>query len=179
MSLIYVFCDQNELKEWILCLCKEKNLGLLCLGDTRTWQHVRPESFSITDVGYQFFLFPDQRPAPKVLQMNEPKAREWGWITVRPGGVTNVGSKSVLLSSQIHGDKYDVGAEDPEKWLQWLKKSIKTTAHRGVRAKNTATDGEGVYKNMWYTSKARELFDAGVVWKQFPEDNLQFAPLDG
>jgi hypothetical protein len=177
MALIFMFCHQDELKDWIVELCSGKDLGALCLGSAKTWEVVPPEALTLSDVGYQFFLFPKRSSIPGRLSMNDVRPRDWGWITVRPGGLRRVDSKSVLFPTEIHGEKCDLETGDPEKWVQWLKRRIKPDVHHGVRGRNIATDGHSDYQNIWYTQKARELFESGVVWKQFPNDNSEFEPL--
>jgi hypothetical protein len=177
MALIFIFCHQDELKDWLVDLCNHNDLGALGLGSARSWEVVRPEALTLSDVGHQFFLFPKRASVPAGLSMNDVRPRDWGWITVRPGGVRTVETGSVLLSSEIHGERSDLETGNPDKWVQWLKKRIKTEVHHGVRGRNILTGGESMYKHIWYTQKARELFECGVLWKQFPSDNSEFEPL--
>jgi hypothetical protein len=87
------------------------------------------------------------------------------------------GTNPVLLESEIAGEKNHTGSDDPVRCLQWLKRRIQRNAHRGVRGRNVVHGGASTYPSIWYTARARELFESSVRWNQYPNTNSEFEPL--
>lgn len=176
MASIRVFCERHELQDWIAQLCRSKDLGIICFAGGDFGEVFSPDNFVLRDEIYQLFLFPNSVTADSPLRLNDVQQRQWGWINVRPGGVRRMGMESVLLFSEIHGEKSDLRSGDPEKWVKWLMRRIKPQMRMGVIGRDLSTGAEATYKKS-YTAKALELFDAGVIWKQFLNGNVIYKPL--
>jgi hypothetical protein len=120
------------LKAWIVDLCKDKDLEAIHF-ENGIGEIAPPEELVYRDNIYRFFLFPSRASFPSGLPLDDVRPRERGWITVRPGGIRNLGTKSVLLSSEIHGEQCDLGTGNSEQWMRWLKKRL-TCPHSMVQA---------------------------------------------
>lgn len=178
MASIYVFCERFELRDWIVELCAHEDLGVLCFGGTEgIATKVSPNDFLLADDIYQVFLFRNGTSIPPSITMNDVRQREWGWVNVRPGGLKKGSSGNVLLLSQMHGEKSTLPTGNPDKWVRWLKRKLKSEVHVGVVGKNTVYSGARNYDNIWYTRKATEMFENGIAWKQSVNDNSLFEPL--
>jgi hypothetical protein len=177
MAVITIFCDEDELSDWLRELCKHKDLGILSLAEDETWTVMSPDRRSFCNSSRQFYLFPNQGPTPDSARIEDPRPRERGWITVRPGGIRAINEHLVLLCSDIHGDFCELESGNPEEWIRWLRARLRNHVHCGVRGRNTVTGGESDYKSMFYTDRAVAIIAEGGRWKQFPGGNSAFEPL--
>lgn len=178
MPSMYVFCDRPQLRDWVVELAQNKGLRIASFGDGDVGDFVSIDEFSLRDDVYRVFLFPQSENPGSRLTLNDVKAREWGWVDVRPGGVRKGNSETVLLYSEIHGEKCERDQCNPDKWVQWLEKRLKVQVQIGVTGRNIVHGGESKYDNIWFTDRAKELFDDGMVWKQFVDGNVTFEPLE-
>jgi hypothetical protein len=178
MASIFIFCHPNELQAWIADVCEREDLGVICFGDREFGDIVPPRQVVLNENIGHVFLFPNGASPGSNLAMNDVRQRDWGWVMIRPGGLKLVGSARVLLFSEIHGEKRHGELSDPDKWVRRLKQTIKPHVLEGVRGRNTRTGGQSDYPRIWYTREAKELLDSGVAWKQFPNDNAEFNPLE-
>jgi hypothetical protein len=177
MSSIHIFCHPNELRQWIVDLCKAKDLGVI-LDRGGDWLDViEADELRIPESIYQFYLFPKCGPVPTMLSMNDIRQRDWGWVMVRPGGLKKHQGKTVLLLAEIHGEKCQLETGDPDKWVKWLKKKIKPEIFRGVKWKGNESGQGAIYNDIWYSKEAIKLFESGVGWKQFQDAESEFEPV--
>ena len=150
---------------------------IVSFGDPDVGEFASARTFELRSDIYQVFLFSQEQEPPRDLTLNDVDQRGWGWVNIRPGALRDTNTGPALLYSEIHGERCASESCNPDKWVQWLKRQIKKEARVGVVGRNVVYGGEYMYKDIWYTDKAKELFDAGVLWKQFIDDNGVFEPV--
>ncbi len=174
----FVFCTPEEFIGWIRTLCGEKQLGCISFRNTGAfgWGVNSPNELLLYSDTYRMFLYPKSDAPQKPLTMNDIKARDWGWVDVRPGQLREENAYKILTYSEIHGEDFESEPVHPAKYVRWLKRHLKGIINTGVRGKNMKTGGESTYRDIYYTSCAYELYCSGVVWKQFLDGNVIFEP---
>jgi hypothetical protein len=177
MSSIYVFCRPDELRDWLAELCQVHKLQSLRFDGGQFGEYLLPEELVIGEGCERLFLFPFARRRSKRLTMNDVRSRDWGWGDVTSGGLAKTCNPPALLLSDIVGEKATGVQHDPRKWVDWLKRRLKLKVGIGVLGRNVKTGGRSVYKDIWHTDGARDLRDAGFLWKQFVDANSVFEPL--
>jgi|GEM_PF-2269172 len=96
---LHIFCCPHELKNWIETLCVEKRLVAISFYRSKEFGVVFDsiDNFALQDDLHRMFLFPKSDIPQKQLKMNDVKARKWGWVDIRPGGIKEEGADKVLL----------------------------------------------------------------------------------
>lgn len=178
MSSIYVFCHRQELSDWLTEFAAKKELDFVSFGGGSTGEYSSAEEFVLSEDVWKVILKPIKDRWPGELDQSKLPPKQLGWIDVHPGGIRKSKSKSILLFSEIHGEKCEQVQHQPDKLVQSLKRKIKGDVQAGVVGKNVVHGGESVYKHICFTEAAKELFEQGVVWKQFVDGNAVFEPLD-
>ena len=176
---IFIFCAPEEITVWTRLLCSEKHLGAIEFRDSEDFGGITlsAEDINFHEDTYRTFLFPVDRPPKTNLSMNDVRAREWGWIDIRPGCLSDEDGGPVLLISEFHGENFDFESVHPVRYVSWLKRKIAGESTAGVVGKNVSTNGQSLYHDIRYTERARILSQSGVAWKQFLNGVVIFEPL--
>lgn len=123
-------------------------------------------------VRFMIFLFPSE-----VWNPDSPRPRDEGWIHVTPGQLYRVGDKSILTLTTIQAENRKDLSFKPATWLRGLRKRIAATCIFGIQGRNIVYGGSDNYQDMAYSPSALELYQQGVLWKQYVNDNAEFSPL--
>ncbi len=131
------------------------------------------------------FLLPEQKlfGEGKLVSQSDLSSlspRQSGAIQVHCGGITKILTQKALLLTSFDTEDHQGLGFSPATWLRQLRKRLEQSGsiRCGVEGVNTVFGGSSVYNTLCYTSKALELFNQGVLWKQSPDDNGGFHPLD-
>jgi hypothetical protein len=181
MASLYVFCTPEELVAWIRRLCRVHGLAAIVFRDSAKSGLVieAPEAIAAHANMYRMFLYPPAVRPTSPLTMNDIRARDWGWVDVRPGRLIEGRPNAILTRSEIHGEDFAHEPVHPAKYIRWLKRQLKGEITAGVTGKNTVTGGESTYRDISYSREAARLHQSGVRWKQFVDDNGLFEPAAG
>ena len=176
-SSILIFCTPEELRDWILMLCKEKRLGCASFTGTRRFAIVEETPNQITLKGElrRVFLFRKAFPPPEPLEMNNVQPHAWGLIDIQPGRLYEDGELRVLTYSEIHGVDFEHAPMYPAKLVKWLKRRLKDSRRCGIKWKG---EEKPIYRNLCYSPGALYLYRTGVKWKQFPDSDWSLEPME-
>lgn len=177
MSSLYVFCVQDELRRWLRALGEKWRFDFLHFDSTSQPVLIGASELSIDERTLRVFGFPSSAAHP-VEKLNEVKARDWGWIDIRPGGLRATGNDRTLLVSEIHAEDFPEDPVHPARFVQWLKKELRRNheIEYGVSGKNQVTGGSATYRDLAYSRGAVLMLQGGALWKQDPRDRVLFAP---
>ena len=106
-----------------------------------------------------------------------PRPREQGWVDIAFGRIAPKGSKRVLTMTTLQAEDRSGVIFKPESWLRAARKSLKPCVTFGVKGINIVHGGTSDYQRIGYSLGALELREEGAVWKQYPDDNSVFEPL--
>lgn len=174
---LHVFCTREELAGWIDMLSRERSHGVIAfVRESQVGLPGTPETIRSPSL-YRVFLYPVPAEVQSQLSMNDVRAREWGWVDVRPGREDRRGSERVLMLTSIEAEDYEKVPARPVKDVQWLKRKLKSELLTGVRGRNTITGGESVYRSIQYTPGAIEELSRGAKWVQDESRRTVFEPL--
>ncbi|MDJ0951936.1 MAG: hypothetical protein QNJ94_23745 [Alphaproteobacteria bacterium] len=184
MAYFRIYCLPEELFSWLDDLRREKDLAALVFSRNERESRLigAEQALAFRPDLYRLYLMPSDRMPDVPLAMNDVQQRPWGWLVADPGRLVGAGDERCLEQSTIAAeDAYEQpapGAEPikPAKYVRWLKRKAKTVATAGVAGVNP---GGHSYRDIWYTQRARELFEDGVVWKQNATYRVGFRPIDG
>lgn len=183
MSSLRVFCTLEELEGWIQLLRGKWDLACLSFTGSRGRGELHDESgqLVLNKETYRVFLFPvdSQGPEHIPLEMNSVKARDWGWVDVRPGPLVAGDSSQRLLLSEIHGEDFEFESVHPARFVRWLRRKLKSRdlLTYGVIGRNPTIGGEAGYQDIAYTEGALDLHKKGAEWAQFPDGRVVFDPI--
>ena len=182
-SSLRVFCTQHELQQWLRHLCETWSLACLSFRVSSTDRGMlasSPEELVIDNETFRIFLFPQHENRTGLLDVNDARPREWGWVDVRPGGLTAADSGQRLLLTEVHAEDSEHESVHPTRFVKWLKKDLKSkrVINYGVFGRNMTTGGESLYKDLGFSSEARNLYESGIKWAQLREGPVIFEPAD-
>lgn len=175
MSRYSIFSSEEELSEWLMALSGEKCL----VGIVFSGRDGRVSEFNghLTSEPYRAFFYPASLAHSSIRSLNDVRAREWGWLDVRPGGVRVVGDNRILLMTTIAADDSPNAKSKPSGYVRWLKRHTAKRVHRGVVGRNVNTQAEATYGDIYYTTEALNEFNRGTFWKQNETDRIVFFPM--
>lgn len=127
------------------------------------------------DVVARLFLVPrDQR---SFSPADPPRPRDMGWIDVTPGLVVQHKGRQILTMSTLQAEDREGLPFKPASWLRALKRKSRGSVAFGVKGINVVHGGSHEYPDIGYSEAALRLHRDGVVWKQYRDDNSEYAPL--
>jgi hypothetical protein len=177
-STLSVFLLPNELLAWLRLLCRENGLAWVVFRSGADCGELSDIHRQVDLVGDEFriFLFPESSSPSKSLPMNDVRARDWGWVDVRPGHIAPGEEGPILTLTDIAGEDFDTEEVHPARFVKWLKRRLKAELKFGVRGINLINQGESSYSDIGFSREAEEFVHAGGVWKQFVDGNAVFLP---
>lgn len=182
MASFQIYCLPEELFSWLDDLRRAKDLAALVFSRTEKQSLViaADQALAFSPDLYRLYLMPSDRTPDAPLAMNDVEQRPWGWLVADPGHLVGSGDARCLEQTTIAAeDAYEKPAPGvdpikPAKYVRWLKRKAKPVATAGVAGVNP---GAHSYRDIWYTVRARELFEDGVVWKQNATYRVAFRPI--
>lgn len=180
MSSIYVFCVRAELGRWLGYLAEKWRLEFLSFQPDRSMPAVFDrQPIAIESETFRIFGLPSDSNRI-VTSSSDVRAREWGWLDIRPGGIRALKDGSAVLAiSEIHGEDFEEEPVHPARFVKWLKRELRKRGEitYGVEGRNVVTGGTDTYRDLAYTPKALDAFREGTKWKQDPYDRVVFEPI--
>lgn len=178
MAVLQLFVTPGELDDLVRELSALRRLGA-CRYEGGKFVPAPPGPVSIFDAGKllsRIFLFPlDAAWDPHTAE--QPRPREIGWIDVSPGEITETKPRRIITMSTLQAEDRTGLPFKPASWVRGLKRSLAHDYKFGVVGTNVVHGGSHQYPAIGYSPKAAELHDRGVIWKQYTNDNSEFAPL--
>lgn len=178
MAVLQLFVTPEELDPLTRDFAAAHGLQA-CRYEEGVFVPVAPPDLSILNQGgvaSRLFLFPSESRG-EAGQDETPRPRERGWVDVAPGQLVGSDSGRILTLSTLQAeDRADLPFK-PAAWIRKLRRKLSNSFVFGVRGTNVVFGGSHDYRDIGYSPKALELYQEGVLWKQFPSDNSEFAPL--
>lgn len=173
---LIVFCTPEEMHDWLEAVRIERGTAFVVfVGSGKGSVVGGGESLPALGDVERVFILPSKDAPQKAIELEDVRARERGWVDVRPPRRI-AGKVPMLLMGQVHGEDASSGTTFASNGVKWLRKRIANALMSPVEGVNVVTDGTDVYSSMYYTEGAKAEFEEGVEWRQFPKGNVIFRP---
>jgi hypothetical protein len=178
---LIVFCTPEELGQWLEEMKETRDAAVLWFVKSRDLgEVVKPrESLPPLHDAWRIFLLPASAAPDGGVELEDVRARERGWVDVKPPVRARADGRSLLLMASIQGDDASSGTSFASKQVRWLKRHLKASLRGPVEAVDVVTDAAEIYKDIYFTDAAADEHREGAEWRQFPKGNVVFRPASG
>jgi hypothetical protein len=175
---LIAFCTPEEMREWLEELKETRDTAILLFVKSRAkGRVVKPgQPMPSLDDAWRIFVMPAAEAAVRVMDMEDVRARERGWVDVAPPVRKTANGKPLLLMAAIQGDDASSGTKFASREVKWLKRHLSESLHSPVEAVDVVTGGAETYRDIRFSDGAAAAHREGVEWRQFPKGNVVFRP---